>query len=93
MQCEYQVSSAMHSTVHVCDTLMFASAMQDLPPNFAVDQKMSWDHFINFGQWEARPFRFSCGEQEMTGRLGCIEASASCCSPPAVGALLWHVLL
>ena len=62
MQCEYQVSSAMHSTVHVCDTLMFASAMQDLPPNFAVDQKMSWDHFINFGQWEARPFRFSCGE-------------------------------
>ena len=41
---------------------MLAFAVQDLPPNFALDQKMSWDHFINFGQWEARPFRFSCGE-------------------------------
>ena len=56
---------------------MLAPAMQDLPPNFALDQKMSWDHFINFGQWEARPFRFSCGEQGSD----LLPAAAMCMQP------------
>lgn len=54
----------MSTMEHQCfDTGYYMLRNPDIPARFAVDPSpnSAFDHFLNFGQWEARPFRFTCG--------------------------------
>ena len=36
-------------------------SLQDLPASLGQSPEAAFDHFVHYGQWEGRPFRFTCG--------------------------------